>query len=101
MVKKYVKTCRLCQTKKNPWTKRIGMSQPIPAAKSPFERIGIDILGPFKRSFAGNQKVLVLTDYLTKWAIAKAVKTEKSEEIADLILEEVFSKVRRSNANSD
>ena len=89
-VKKYTLTCHYCQTRKSPWTKRTGMLKPIPSAKRPFERIGIDTLGPFRRSTQGNEKVIVITDYLTKWAITRAVARENETTIAKVLIEDVF-----------
>jgi hypothetical protein len=39
----------------------------------PFEKVGIDVLGPFPASAAGNVYIILDVDYLTKWA--KAMKT--------------------------
>ena len=41
----------------------------------PFERVGIDLLGPFPVSTAGNIHIIVAVDYLTKWCETKAVPT--------------------------
>lgn len=89
-IKKYIKTCHLCQTRKSPWTRRYGMMQPIQLATRPFERIGIDTLGPFRPSRNGNRKIIVVTDYMSKWAIARAVKQENEYEVADMLIEDVF-----------
>ncbi|KRY06506.1 Gypsy retrotransposon integrase-like protein 1, partial [Trichinella britovi] len=34
------------------------------------QQVGVDILGPLERTTSGNQYVLVLTDYFTKWRAA-------------------------------
>ena len=89
-VKKYVQTCHLCQTRKTPWTRRYGAMQPLQLVTRPFERIGIDTLGPFRRSNNGLEKIIVVTDYMTKWAIAKAIPRENATEIANMLIERVF-----------
>ena len=33
----------------------------------PFERIAIDIAGPFPKSDKGNRYILVVADYFSKW----------------------------------
>jgi len=79
-------------SKKDPWTRRIGLLQPLQSAMSPFEKIGIDTLGPFRRSQSGNEKIIVITGYMSKWAIAKAVPRENAGEIAQLLIDEVILK---------
>lgn len=91
-VKSYVKTCHSCQTRKQPWTRKFGLLQPIEPARAPFERIGIDIVGPFKRNERGNRKLILITDYMTRWAIARAVPRATHVEVADMIIQEVILK---------
>lgn len=92
LVKNYVKTCKPCQTRKHPWTRRVGLLRPIPPPERPFEAIGMDIVGPFRRSHSGNIKILVITDYATKYAIAKPMRTERSPEIAEVLLDEIYAR---------
>lgn len=91
-VKHYVQSCHKCQTRKESGNKKIGFLQPIPLATKPFQKIGIDTLGPFRKSKSGNYKIIVITDYFTKWAIARAVPSETSAEVASILAEEVFCK---------
>jgi hypothetical protein len=37
---------------------------------APFERIAIDITGPFPESESGNRYLLVAVDFFTKWSEA-------------------------------
>ena len=39
----------------------------------PFTQWGLDILGPFPRATGNRRFVLVVVDYFTKWAEAKAL----------------------------
>ena len=55
-IKHNVKTCHLGKTKKDPWTRRCGLLQPLQCTERPFQRIGIDTLGPFRKSKHGNVK---------------------------------------------
>ena len=89
-IKDYVRSCHLCQRRKQPWTRRYGLLQPIAPARTPFERVGIDTLGPFRRSRAGNEKVIVITDYMTRFALARAVPRENDAELADTLIQSVF-----------
>ncbi|GFU96042.1 retrovirus-related Pol polyprotein from transposon 297 [Trichonephila clavipes] len=58
-------------------------------AIAPFHRIGIDLLGRFKKSAHGNKWIIVCTDYSTRYAITKALPTAEVDEIAKFLLEEI------------
>lgn len=53
-INKYVRACHSCQTKKRPTTAPPGPLRPLSPPNHPFERIGIDFLGPFPQSQAQN-----------------------------------------------
>ena len=44
--------------------------------------IGIDLIGPLPKTENGNRFIIVATDYLTRWAEAKAIKRKTKEEIS-------------------
>jgi hypothetical protein len=53
---------------------------------SPFERIAIDVAGPFPRSDQGNQYLLIAMDYFTKWPEVYAIPNREASTIAkDLV----------------
>src|SRR5215216_3369751 len=56
----------------------------------PFERIGIDFVGPLERTKKGNKYILVVTDYLTKWPEAKAMKEATAENVVKFIYEGII-----------
>jgi len=64
--------------------------------KPPLQRIGIDTLGPLRKGKHGNVKIIVITDHMTKWAIARLVAQENAETIAETLLEEVFLRFCRN-----
>ena len=84
----WCKSCVDCATKKTPrnQTKAPIFSLPV---EGPFDRVGVDILGPFPVSKSGNRYVIVFTDYLTKWAECFAMKTVEAETVAKIYVEEV------------
>ncbi|CAF1249477.1 unnamed protein product [Rotaria sordida] len=51
-------------------TKKPDRLNPIPTPKGPFQLICIDYCGPFKPTPRGNQYVLYITDYFTRWMTA-------------------------------
>ena len=43
----------------------------------PFERIAIDIAGPFPVTDDGNEHIMVVGDYFTKWVEAYAIPNQE------------------------
>lgn len=91
-VRRYVMHCRECQRRKAVPQKPPGHLMPIPPAVEPFHRIGIDLLGRFPNSNAGNKWIIVCTDYLSRYAVTKALKTAEAPEVAKFLVEEVLLK---------
>lgn len=88
-VKRYVRTCLDCQRRKVPPTKPAGLLHPVPVPKTPFAQIGMDLLGPFPISAAGNKWIIVATDYLTRYAETKALPSSTAAEAAQFFIENV------------
>src|SRR5436190_6444581 len=86
-IAEYVKRCNSCQRRGNKGGK--GYLNPIKVGK-PFERIGIDFVGPLDRTEKGNRYILVVTDYLTKWLEAKAMKEATAENVIRFIYKKII-----------
>ena len=86
-IENYIRTCDACQRRDNKGGK--GYLNPIKVGK-PFERIGIDFVGPLEKTKNGNRYVLVATDYLTKWPEAKPMKEATAENVVQFIYEEII-----------
>src|SRR5438045_848396 len=81
-IQEYLKTCDSCQRRGN--RGGTGYLNPIKVGK-PFERIGIDFVGPLEKTKDGNRYILVVTDYLIKWHDAIAMKETKAENVIEFI----------------
>lgn len=88
-VKRYVRTCRQCQRRKTPPFSPAGFLHLITAPEAPFEQVGLDLLGPFPLSSSGNKWIVVVTDYLTRYAETKALPRGTASEVASFFLHEV------------
>ncbi|UYV84664.1 K02A2.6-like, partial [Cordylochernes scorpioides] len=66
--------------------------QPIPVPEVAFEKVGMDLLGRYPTSEGGNRWIIVCTDYLTEYAITKALPTSESMEVAKFFIEDVILK---------
>ncbi|UYV81331.1 hypothetical protein LAZ67_20000799, partial [Cordylochernes scorpioides] len=91
-VRQYVAHCRECQRRKGSTERPPGQLVPIPPVSRPFEKIGIDLLGRFPTSNDGNKWTVVATDYLTRYAMTKAIPNGSSEEVGKFIVEDVILK---------
>ncbi|CAF5223601.1 unnamed protein product, partial [Rotaria magnacalcarata] len=81
----YIKSCLPCQQYNISRTKKPGRLQPIPPPEGPFQLIGMDYCGPFKQTPRGNQYVLCLTDYFTRWVVAVAVPDCSAKTTAEAL----------------
>lgn len=87
-ITQYVKSCADCQTKKRPLERPKGLMTSIRVTQ-PFEKVGIDLIGPFPRSKSGNRHVFVAVDYFTKWVITKASPNATTKELVDFFIKRI------------
>jgi transposase InsO family protein len=57
---------------------------------APFERIAIDVAGPFPRSDKGNRYLLIAMDYFTKWPEVYAIPNQEASTIAEALVTNFF-----------
>lgn len=86
---KYIESCVVCQERKK--ADLIAPLQPIQVNRL-FDKIALDILGPFTKSTGGNKYVIVCMEYLSKYAICKAIPRATAEAVSDFLTQEVFCK---------
>jgi hypothetical protein len=84
----YVRSCIDCQSKKQPKEHPAGYLASIRSQRT-FEKIGLDLIGPFPLSSLGNRRVIIIVDYFTKWVIAKAVSTATTVEVVDFFVRRI------------
>lgn len=89
-VRRYVRSCDLCQRRKPPSVPPAGQLQPLEVPLEPFYRVGLDLLGPFPLSTSGNRWIAVATDYTTRYAITRALPTACATDVADFLLHDVI-----------
>ena len=86
-IRGYVQTCDACQRRGNPKVNNI--LHPI-EPRAPFQRIGIDIVGPLTITKKGNRYIVTAMDYFTKWPIAKAIKETTAKTVSKFIYEKII-----------
>lgn len=88
-VKAWCKNCHECRRVKGPGPLHTAPLQQFMVG-GPFERIGMDILGPFPRTKRGNRYVLVVADYFTKWPEVVAIPNQEAQTVAAALVEQVI-----------
>ena len=84
---KHIEYCDPCQRRGKKGGK--GRLNPIKVGQ-PFERIGLDFVGPLPRTKNGNKYILVASDYLTKWPEAKVMKEATANKTVEFIYKEII-----------
>ena len=78
-------TCDVCQHMNRKLTTGTPCLNPIPV-KSPWHMIGIDFIGPIRpRGSDGNNFILTITDYFTKWAEAVTTPDKNAPSVANVL----------------
>ncbi len=93
-VETYVKSCYQCQRRGKPQTHN-EMHGII--AEAPFERIGIDFVGPLPETEEGNRYILVMVDYFTKWPEVKATKKADAKTVGGRFIREISDEASQIN----
>jgi hypothetical protein len=91
-ITQYIQSCLPCQQYNISRSKKPGHLQPIPPPEGPFQLIGMDYCGPFKQTPRGNQYVLCITDYFTRWVVAVAVPDCSAQTTAEAFFIEYICK---------
>ena len=91
-VAKYCRTCPKCQMMDKSKMQRRAPLIPMPIIDTPFKRIGIDIVGPMKRSRQRYKYLLTICDYATRYPEAIPITNLRTETVANALIT-VFSMV--------
>lgn len=58
----------------------------------PFEKWGLDFVGPINPPSRNKEYILVCTDYVTKWVEVVALKYARDTKVADFLYFEIFTR---------
>ena len=76
-IKKYVKTCLLCQKFRYENQPKKGLMSPRPSQGYPWRKVSVDFVGPLPRTTRGHTRLLVFTDIFSGYPEAYPVKSEQ------------------------
>ncbi|KRZ13010.1 Retrovirus-related Pol polyprotein from transposon [Trichinella zimbabwensis] len=84
--------CRACQTcaARAVLTKKPQAPMQLQPVGYPFQRVGIDIVGPLEETQSGNRYTLVVCDYFSKWPETFALPNAEARTVATALVNGIF-----------
>lgn len=93
-IKKYVRSCHTCQTRKTSPTKQYGKNHPLPTPTAPWDQVSMDFLVNLPSSSLNDQKfnsLFVVVDMLSKQAhLIPTTTNVKAEGVAKLYFDQIY-----------
>lgn len=91
-VASYVKKCEVCRKAKTPNVNLMPPVGKMKEASRPFELLMLDFVGPLPRSKNGNNCLLVISDFFSKFVILKPMRDQCAERLTRFVEDEIFLK---------
>lgn len=88
-VQDWCRKCTTCAAVKGPPTRSRGHLQ-LYNVGAPWERIAVDVAGPFPVTESGNKYFMVVMDYFTKWPEVFAIPNQEATTVASKLVDEVI-----------
>ena len=85
----YCKSCPECQRTGKGSQHKVPLV-PLPVIQEPFERIAMDIVGPFLNCKRGNQYILVVCDYATRYPDVMTIRKIDAGVVAEKLIQVFF-----------
>lgn len=89
-VRRYVLKCTICSANKSPNLPQAGQMGSYKNINFPFQLISMDLLGPYPRSKQGNQYLLVIVDWFTKYVLVHPLSKATTKAIIKFLENNVF-----------
>ena len=92
-IKGFVRSCPECQLAAKP--RDIKRDEMHPSGtwsdrSQPFERWGLDLIGPLPKTDDGNKWIVTAIDYSTRWPVARAIPEATAEALADFVVNDMY-----------
>lgn len=91
-IAEYIQSCDLCEFK--------GKAADVahdphlilrhPTVHRPFQRVSVDLIGPFPKSRAGHRHVVVVVDHFSKWTIATPIPSKEAPQVAEALIQNMY-----------
>ena len=82
---------------KSPQKTRRAPLIPIELSEKPFDRIAMDLIGPLNTSTKGNNYILTVIDYCTKYAEAIPIPDKSCQTVTEAVFENIFCRYGMAN----
>lgn len=87
----HCKSCHLCAICKDYGKPVKTPLQPITSKNlTPFQKCGLDILGPLPTAQNGSRYIVVLQDYFTKWPVVEGMESVEASKLKKWLIDRVF-----------
>lgn len=87
----YVRKCSVCAANKSENLPQAGLMGAYRNINFPFQLISMDLLGPYPRSKSGNQYLLVVVDWFTKFVLVHPMAKATSQGITRFVERSIFN----------
>ena len=84
----YVSVCVSCQSRASQNNKPLLQKPDLPPYA--FAKLSLDLSGPYPKTMSGNKYIIAFVDWYSGWPEAFAVPDKTADNIAHLIIEEIF-----------
>jgi hypothetical protein len=89
-IRRYVSSCDACQRNKPSQQAPMGLLQPLPIPKYPWQQVSMDLITQLPRTRSGHDAIVVFVDKLTKMVHYAATTTNvTAPQLAHIFLEQV------------
>ncbi|KRY06283.1 Retrovirus-related Pol polyprotein from transposon, partial [Trichinella patagoniensis] len=88
-VEDWCRACQTCAARAVP-TKKPQAPMQLQPVGYPFQRVGMDIVGPLEETRNGNRYILVVCDYFSKWPEAFALPNAEARTVAAALVNGLF-----------
>ena len=88
-IKLWCLSCEACSRTKGP-QRRTRAPLKVYNVGIPWERVAVDLTGPFPETPIGNTHLLVLIDYFTRWPEAIPIASRHAVVVAKALVENIF-----------
>ena len=85
-VEDWVSTCLTCQERRPPASKPNAPFGKMPTPTRPFEFLQIDLKGKLPQTPAGNEYMMVVYDYFTKYIVAVPLPNKRTETVTEAFI---------------
>ena len=88
-VRSFVRACKICQETKPVYQRKPGKMLST-SSSQPWEIVGVDLMGPFPKSYGGHEYILVAVDHYTKFTEVIPLKSSSSQTVSCTLVRQLF-----------